>query len=256
MRTIWTVISGLAIINLLALTIFVGWLWQSGRLNGQRLQEVRSIIAPTIAEAEALAAEEAANEQAAEQAALEQHYRENPPRSSTQQVALHEQQGRSQSLMIQRLQAERDLLTRQLNEAMERIEGQEARMQQQRQAILDELEQRQQRKNDAQFQQAVSLYQSVQPKQAKQMLINLIDAGEMDQAVAYLDAMQSRAASNILKQFKSEQELQLATDLLERLRALEDLNAQAANDNINAAHEPGDAPAFNPVDNQGGEPAP
>jgi uncharacterized protein YjcR len=42
----------------------------------------------------------------------------------------------------------------------------------------------------------------------------------MDTAVAYLDAMSSSKASNLLKSFKSEDETKVATELLERLRML------------------------------------
>ena len=56
------------------------------------------------------------------------------------------------------------------------------------------------------------------PKQGKRMLVELVNLNQMDQAVAYLHAMNARAASKILKEFKTDPEIALATKLLERLR--------------------------------------
>ena len=46
----------------------------------------------------------------------------------------------------------------------------------------------------------------------------MVADGQLQQAVAYLDAMKPRAASKILKEFKSPSEIVLATELLEKLR--------------------------------------
>jgi hypothetical protein len=75
-----------------------------------------------------------------------------------------------------------------------------------------------QRKVDEQFLQTVKQYEQLTPKQGKQMIVALVNQKQTDQAVAYLDAMSPRAASRILKEFKTESEIALATELLEKLR--------------------------------------
>jgi hypothetical protein len=67
MRTIWNVIAFMAIVNLLAIVFAAGWLQWSGRLDRDRMEEVREIFRRPIADetAERLAAEEAAAVEAA-----------------------------------------------------------------------------------------------------------------------------------------------------------------------------------------------
>ena len=67
---------------------------------------------------------------------------------------------------------------------------------------------------DEQFQKALTLYQSLQPKDAANTLKELYERGDIEQVVAYLNAMESRKASKIVAQF----EPPVAADLLERLR--------------------------------------
>ncbi|MHC4910077.1 MAG: hypothetical protein ACYTF9_10185, partial [Planctomycetota bacterium] len=99
-------------------------------------------------------------------------------------------------------------------------------------------------KTDEQFQQTVKLYESVPSKQAKQLLLNLVDAGQIDQAVTYLDAMAGRPAAGVIKALKSDAESKVATELLERLRT-HGLGAVArdANNDDSALSQPASADA-------------
>ena len=70
MRTLWNVISFLAVVHLLALLIVVGWLWQSGRITKERVQQTRELFALTESEAQVVAAKRAAMSVAAGAASL------------------------------------------------------------------------------------------------------------------------------------------------------------------------------------------
>ena len=83
-------------------------------------------------------------------------------------------------------------------------------------AVRDE----QQRRVDEQFLKAVRQLESIPPKQAKQVIEELVSGNAMDIAVSYLDAMDARAAKKLLSEFKAPAEIALATQLLERLRTL------------------------------------
>ena len=50
MKSIWTITSFFAIVHLLALMLFIGWLWRSDRLDMGRVQQLRELLAPTITE--------------------------------------------------------------------------------------------------------------------------------------------------------------------------------------------------------------
>jgi hypothetical protein len=59
------------------------------------------------------------------------------------------------------------------------------------------------------------------------MLTALIAEGNLQQAVAYLDAMNSRIAAKIIGEFKTAPETELAKDLLEELRTFGVLDADS-----------------------------
>ncbi|MBC03957.1 MAG: hypothetical protein CMJ34_11755 [Phycisphaerae bacterium] len=67
MRTIWSTLSFLAVVNMLAILLAVGWLYQSGRIDTDRLERVRELFGSTIADERA--AREAAAAREAELAA-------------------------------------------------------------------------------------------------------------------------------------------------------------------------------------------
>ena len=52
MRTFWNAISFLAVVNMLALLLAVGWLGYSGRIDRSRIEAVRDLFTPTVAAAE------------------------------------------------------------------------------------------------------------------------------------------------------------------------------------------------------------
>jgi len=79
---------------------------------------------------------------------------------------------------------------------------------------------RAERQEDAQFQRVVRLLETIPAKQAKENLIALIEGGNTGDAVHYLDAMKQYNAAKVLREFKTDEEQQLATELLQRLKTL------------------------------------
>ena len=71
---------------------------------------------------------------------------------------------------------------------------------------------------DEDFKKAVGLLEALKPKQAKQILQDMLQDGKELEAVEYLAAMKMRKAAGVLGQFKQNQEIAQATMLVERLR--------------------------------------
>jgi hypothetical protein len=220
MRSLWNIISFLAVVHLLALIMFVIWLWQSQRLTSQRIEQMRDMFSVSAVE-ERDAAEQAAQEAEALRVKDAQEQRKNdPPLDSASQVQhistirLQEEQAR------RRLDDEKEKLLRQLAQSTAQINQQQVEFERQRLAWEQSTKDDQQRKTDEQFLQTVKQYEQLPPKQGKRMLMELVNQNQMEQAVAYLHAMNARAASKILKEFKTDSEIALATKLLERLRTL------------------------------------
>jgi hypothetical protein len=218
MRSLWSIISFLAVVHLLALVMFIGWLWQSQRLSSQRLGQVREMFSMSEPEARAAAdkATKEANEQ--QQKDVAEQRKNDPPRDSASQV-LHVSMIRLQEEQARRrLDDEKEKLLRQLANTTEQVSKQQADFERQRLAWEQSTKDDQQRKTDEQFLQTVKQYEQLPPKQGKRMLMELVNQNQLEQAVAYLHAMNARAASKILKEFKTDPEIALATKLLERMR--------------------------------------
>jgi len=248
MRTLWNVISFLAVVHLLALLMVVAWLWQSGHITKDRVQQTRELFALTEPEAQAVAAKRAADEQAqAEQRVLDER-QANPPADSASQITqismvrVQEQQTR------QRLQDEKAALLEQLAAATLKVNENQSSLAAERVGWETAVQADRTRKTDEQFLQTVRQYEQVPPKQGKRMLMELVSQKEIDQAVAYLDSMNVRAAAKIIKEFKTDSEIALATDLLERLRSFgvnaPEASATARQDSADASRSDNDQPAL------------
>lgn len=218
MKSLWNATSFVAVVNLLALAMFVGWLWQSDRLSRERVEAVRTLFTVTIP-----AEEQAAREREREAAeALEllqaEEQRANPPAASVDQL-LRISRIKEQELQVtRRLEEERNAILAQVERRAAELEAERAEFEARKQAWADAIAEEQERKDDEQFAKTVKLLQGLPAKQAKQQLITMVDSGQVDRAVAYLDAMEMRVAGRILSEFKSDAENALAADLLERLR--------------------------------------
>jgi hypothetical protein len=218
MKSLWSIVSFLAVAHMLALLMFVGWLWQSNRLDAQRLSTVRELFAMTIPDA-ARAADAAREAELAEaEAALAEQRRIAPPVSSAARINHMSQLEEIEQRTLRRIEQEKTALRDQLTAGLARLDEREVALQQEHEAWEQSIQTQRERRESEQFAKTVRQYEAVRPRQGKEMLMELIKDGEMLQAVAYLDAMNARASSRILGEFKTPEEIRLATELLEQLR--------------------------------------
>jgi hypothetical protein len=218
MRAIWNIVSFLATVHLLAIVLVIAWLWQNDRLNTQRIHNLRELFATTITE-DAEANKAAEEEAAAETARMAQEQRDaDPPVDSKSHiqhastVRLHEEQA------LRRLEQEKLKLLEQLMTVTAQLNRQREEINREKSQLLSVADEEAKRKNDEQFRLIVRQYEQLPPKQGKRMLMELVSQNQRDQAVSYLLGMSPRASSKILKEFKTEDEIALATELLERMR--------------------------------------
>ncbi len=217
MRTVWIILSTLAIANLLALAGLAGWLVATDRLDRDRLESIRELLATTITEesAQIEQANAEADELAARDAALAKARR--LPLTSEQALALAESFDQLSTREIDRLDRQAQDLRRtlaqeqaDLDQRREEFAAEVRAFDERRDAIL-ELE------GSEQFNKAVKLYQSLKAPVAKDIFQTLLMEGELEQVVAYLDAMSARPASKIIAEFEKEDPA-VAAELLENLR--------------------------------------
>lgn len=217
MRSIWIIISTLAIAHLLALLGFVGWLGSTGRLSGNRVERVRTLFASTVEREDAEAAERARQEEEARAAEAARAAELIPPLTAERKLAAASEEERSSELLGRRFMRDTMNLVNTLTKDREALEQERAAFAREVEAFNQMRRRIAEEEGSEQFQKAVALYQSLKPDQARSMLASLIAQGQTDQVVAYLDALPARNSSRVLAAFQAD-EPALAADLLERLR--------------------------------------
>ncbi len=227
MKTLWNIVSFLAVVHLLALVMFVGWLWKSGRLDSARVDEFRAMLAMTIPEAQA-AADRAAQEAALDRQELaEENLRRNPGLPSGDRMRTIADARQSEQRSVRRINDVKAEYARQMAQAQARIDEQRDALEARQRAIDSGAAGERERQSADQLRKAVKLLESLPPKQVKRQIVELVNSGSKDQAVIYLDAMNQRIAGKVLAEFKTDEEVKLAKELLERVRTLGRPDGQA-----------------------------
>ena len=218
MKTVWNILSFLAVVHLLALAMFVAWLWHSDRLDGDRVQQVREMFSMTIPNARIAVKQAQVRTEAELEQRRDQAFGEDPPFSSAATIEIGSQVTRHTDQEIRRLEDSKKRQLAQLAEAQRVSEEREAESKARVEAWEKAVAADKKRQEDEQFAKAVKLLESQQPKQGKMIIVELVGTGKMDQAVAYINAMDDRKRAKLLGAFKTPVEQKLATELLEQLR--------------------------------------
>ncbi len=218
MRSLWIALSTLALANLMALGALALWLKTSDRLSRERVEQVRQIFKPTLAqESAAKQAEKDAAEKAAKDAE-EQARSKKPPVTAEQRLEIIREYEETQRQRTERLQREtKDLLT-QLDIRKAELEKQQAAFVAERNAFEAMRDEMAAAVSNEQFAKTLKLYEAVKASEAAAMMQTLLAGGKKSQVVAYLNQMQPRSASKVIAEFQKRDPM-LAADLLEGLRS-------------------------------------
>ncbi len=233
-RSIAFAILLLLALHFVALLGVVGWLAGTGRLDKQRVHQVVDTFKLTISQAqqqqqEAEQQAKQAQEKAEQAARLEAVA--DGPRTLQDHLAAEQRTDALAMHRVERIERETDDLRQQIERAKKLISKQKQELQQERDKFEQAVKKHNEQKASEDFQQTVKMYEQLKPDQAKQMFQDLIAQGETDRVVDYLAEMQLRKAAKVLQQFKSDQEIQQATLLLEKLRnrGVYPMNTSSAN---------------------------
>lgn len=229
MKRIWTVISVLALANVLAFGGFVGWLQTSGRLNKDRMQRLRELFAPTIEEETKAKEAEAAKQAEEKKKAEEEAKSARPPITAADRLELSEkgEEVRRQKIasldkQVEALKSSLQIERESLDKERAKLTADTAAFDAMRKKIADD-------EGSAQFKKTLQTLQDLKPDQSTKALKEMLamppastGSGESfatgkDLVVSYLNAMDGRTRGKVLDQFIQE-DPKLAADLLERLR--------------------------------------
>lgn len=215
MRSVWLIVTTFALAHFLAFVGVIAWLGATDRLSTQRIHALREMFAPTLAQEAAARAEREAEEERLRAEAEQESFMRTAPAPAERTILQGQSAEAAHEQALSRLDREAQDLRRTFARELAQIEQSRDRLARERadfealRARLAELE------GSEQFEKAVRLYQSLKPRQARDLLMTLINSGQIEQAVSYLNAMELRTASRIIAEFDDPA---LAANLLERVR--------------------------------------
>jgi len=240
-KKVWNVIAFLAVVNLVAVGGFVGWLGASGRLSAERLRSVRDTLKPTVAEQASEEARVSAERDARAKEAAEAAKRTGAPVASAQKIEEYKQAQDMLDQQLTRMREEARQLQLQIQGKQEELARQTAALE----ASQAEFDRKQaewkQLAQDEQFQQAVGALEAQKPAEAAKVLGAILATPPADRGVdvgtherkqreiviRYLASMNDRARAKVLSEFIKTDE-RLAAGLLEDLRRRGELTTPAA----------------------------
>ncbi len=217
MKTMWTVLSVLALANLIAIGVLVGWLKSSDRLSQDRVHRLRAIFSQSVSQEQA--------EQEAAKAEAERLEREKqadaeagrPPIATEQRLAIIREYEERRLQDALRTQRETANLIQTLVAKQDKFEADKRAFEDEVAQFRREREEAARLDGDEQFQKSLKIYETVKAAEARSMLQILLNEGKDLEVVAYLNSMKPRTASKIVAEFQKGDPT-VAADLLERLR--------------------------------------
>jgi len=217
-KLLWPAIAIVAVANLITLVGFIGFLKFSDRLNRERIDAIRTILATTITQEQKQAKE---NEKAAQaQLALAQKEAETDlanagAEARNEQFRTIEQ---TQQDLVSRARGDQQAILQLLTLRLAEVERREAELTILKKDITDAIERDRKRAKDAQFQKTVSLLAGLKPEDLKAKIDVYLADERYDFVVDLLDALPARSASKLLSLYADDTENRLAANLLLRLK--------------------------------------
>lgn len=218
MTKVWNIVSFLAVINLIAVGLFMMWLFASGRVDVDRLERTRLMFHVPIQQesSERIAAEEAeaiAVELALEEASLVRlPAGSNQPIDSLEAIEMHRQR------MERRFRSDLERDRNELLDFERRLAAREVKLARLVKVFEEAQLDRRSSEELVEFTRVTKLFESLPAKSAKEYLVLMCGDGQLTDAVEYLRAMRAGTRTSIFAAMKSEEEMQLASALLKSLR--------------------------------------
>ena len=213
MKRTWDVLVLTLALNFLALAGGVGWLYQSGRLDRQRVAQIRQVLFPPPA-ALPPTTQPSATPTTQPALRLEQLLASHSGMTAGQQVEFIRKTFDAQMAQLERREQELADLKTQVDLANAKLAADRADLDAERKRLTDEQQQAQKLAADQGFQDSLNLYNSMPARQVKTVFLTLSD----EAVKQYLEAMSPRSAGKVIKEFKSPDEIDRIQRILEKIR--------------------------------------
>jgi hypothetical protein len=200
-------------VNFLIAVGALGWLYKSGHLDKERAGKIKEVVFPPATQA-APTTQPAADTGDHSREQLDALLAKHANLPAGQQAEFVRQAFDSQIAELERRARELHDLQMQVDLANSKLLSDRAALEADRKKLTDDQEQAKKLASDQGFQDSLTLYNSMPSKQVKSIFMALTD----DAMMQYLRAMDSTAASKIIKEFKTPDELDRVQRILEMMR--------------------------------------
>ena len=214
MKRVWDVIVLTLAVNFVALAGVIGWLYQSGRLDRERVTKIKAVLFPGPVAPPPATQPSEASATTQPTLRLEQLLASHSNMTAGQQVDFIRQTFESQMAQLERREQELAGLKTQVDLANEKLATDRTALDAERKQLTDEQQQARRLAADQGFQDSLNLYNSMPPRQVKTVFLTLGD----DAVMQYLQAMQPRTAGKVIKEFKAPDEIDRIQRILEKMR--------------------------------------
>ncbi|MBL1218262.1 MAG: hypothetical protein D8M59_12295 [Planctomycetes bacterium] len=224
MKAMWTAISILCVAHMLALVGTLGYLAGTGRLSRPRVEAVRDVFVMTVAD------QQAQEEQAAEEARTLAEEQARLARLDDANLGVEHRINRLQKQeellrgKLTRAEADRKQLELALEQRLRDLEQASAQLQEERDLFRKELDRQAKLRSDEQFQKTISILKGLPSEQLKAELDVYMARDETEWVVDIIDALDKRTAQKLFEEYESPADLEVAADLLVRLKERGSLN--------------------------------
>lgn len=212
MKKLFRVLVLTLAVNFIAAAGAVFWLFKSGHLNRERVSAIKSMVFPKPTTAPAAKSAESSTSRPTLN--LEELLAKHAGKPPAEQLEYIRQSFDVQMAQLDRAQRSLQDLQRQVLAEQKRVTEDRASLEADRKKLIAQQQEANRLATDKGFQDSLTLYESLPAKTVKTVFMGLDDAT----VVQYLQAMESRSAARIMKEFKTPQETERLKTLMERLR--------------------------------------
>ncbi len=216
MKKLLSAIVFVLAINFLAVLGGVGWLFQSGKMDREKLGLIKDMLFAEPKPPEVVATQPATQPAATEPTTLklDELLAKYAGRRTGEQVELIQQSIDAQAVALDRRSRELDDLMQQILREKEELARKTASLDSDRQQLTEQEKKQVADASDKGFQDSLKLLMAMPGKQAKAAFMDLDDPT----VARYLQAMPPRSASKIIKEFKTPVEQTRINLVLDRMR--------------------------------------
>jgi hypothetical protein len=213
MKRLLSVIVLTLAINFLAALGGVGYLFQSGKLNKEKIGKVKEIVFAPVAPAATTQPSSGPTTKPGE-LSLSALLANRNGKTAIEQVDFLRRTFDTQMLELDRKQRELADLQRQVDLANQKLAADRTALEKREKDLASREQQAQKLQDDQGFQTSLSIYNSMPPKQVKSIFMTLDEATVQQ----YFEAMDARTAGKIIKEFKTPDETAFIKRVQERIR--------------------------------------